>query len=261
MIRYLNFGIALLLTIIAIAIFTYCAFVGLNFRLSGHLFVTAAITLAALVALVWAMKRMIVSKATRNAREGQRGEIVYGLLATLILALGAVPCSKFIDIYQQQDALNTAVGETIAAISQIDSAYNAYAAERIANVKRAERRSLQRRLMPASYDDVRNVRQEWLATLGEVDVRNPFTATNINSLQEAQQKWTEEYREISEVIFVSEGTEVKPFAHEASAEKLAVFNSTFTEFHLPRGKVVAATLLCICLTLLCYLFTERPKTH
>lgn len=258
---YLNFGLALLLTIVALAVFAYCSFIGLDFRFHGNLLLTAVVFLPILYLLIRSMQTMIVSKATRNAREGRLREWRSMGIVFVILSLGAVPCSKFLEIYRQQDMLTESVKEAVAAVSELDSAYLQYADERIHSVKdRSVRRSLQRRLIPATYDTVAVQRREWLASLGEASIWNLYTATNVNKLQEAAETWNEEDSLMSSVIYVCEGQEVRPFSHTASAEKLAAFNDSFTEFHAPEPKAVMGTLLCILFVLMCYIFTERPKT-
>lgn len=258
---YLNFGLALLFTIIALSIFAYSSFIGLDFRLHGNLLLAFAIFAPILVILAYSLKTMIASKARRNSREGRPRELASMLVVTVILALGSVPCSKFMEIYRHQDELTESVKETVAVVSELDSAYLHYASERINAVKKkAVRASLRRRLIPASIDTVAVQRRAWLASLGEANIWNLYTATNINELQSAAETWNVEYNAISSVIYACENKDVAPFNHEASAEKLAIFNSTYTEFHAPEPKAVGGTLLCILCVLICYIFTERPKT-
>lgn len=258
---YLNFGLALLFTIIALVVFAYCSFIGLDFRLHGNLVLAAIVYVPVLILLAYSLKTMIVSKAKRNAREGRPRELRSLFVAFAILAIGAVPCSKFLEIYRQQDQLTESVKEAVIAVSELDSAYLEYAHERIMGVKdRRVRSSLQRRLIPESYDQVAAQRRQWLASLGEANIWNLYTATNVNKLQEAAETWNTEDSLMSSVIYVCEGQEVRPFSHTASAEKLAAFNSSFTEFHAPESKAVMGTLMCILFVLMCYIFTERPKT-
>lgn len=258
---YLNFGLALLLTIVALAVFAYCSFIGLDFRLHGNLLLTAVVFLPILYLLIRSMKTMIASKATRNAREGRLRELRSIAIVSVILVLGSVPCSKFMELYRHQERLTESVKETVAAVSELDSAYLEYAGERISGVKnRKVRRSLERRLIPATYDTVVVQRREWLASLGEANIWNLYTATNVNKLQEAAETWNEEDSLLSSVIYVCEGMDVRPFSHTASAEKLAEFNRAYTAFHAPEPAALGGTLLCIFCVLLCYIFTERPKT-
>lgn len=258
---YVNFGLALLLTVVSLAVFAYCSFLGLAFRLRGNLLMAGAVFVPVLVLLVAALALMIKSKARRNAREGRPRELLSIAVAFVVLGLGAVPCSQFFNIFRQQDRLAESVQEAVAAVSELDSSYNVYAhgrAERISDPQ--VRRSLERRLIPASYDEVAAQRHEWLASLSEASVWNVYTPTNVSELQAAAEVWNEEYRQMSSVIFVCEGRAVQPFSHTASIEKLAAFNREFTEFHAPEPEVVGGTLVCILFVLLCYIFTERPKT-
>lgn len=258
---YFNFGLALLLTIVALIIFAYCSFLGLDFYLQGKLLITAAFFVPVLLLLVRSFVLMIRSKAKRNAREGRPRELRNIAVAVIILALGSVPCSKFFEIYQKQDRLSISVKETVAAMTELDRAYLAYANGRLDGVKDAKvRRSLKRRLIPSSYDSVADKRRNWLASLGEASIWNLYTPTNVNMLQNAAESWNKEYNSMSSVIFVCEGKEVEPFTHTASIEKLSAFNSSFADFHTPKLPVVLCTILCIILTLICYIFTERPKT-
>lgn len=257
---YLNFGLALLFTIVALIIFGYCSFIGLNFRLRGNLILTTVIFLPILLLLGYSLVTMIKSKANRNARKGRPRELASMIVTFIILIFGAVPCSKFFEIYRHQEQLTASVKEAVVAVSELDSAYLQYANDRIKAVNRSVRKSLKRRLIPASFEEVDSMRREWLASLGEANIRNIYTATNVNTLQEAAETWNKEDSVISSVIYVCEGTEVKPFSHTASAEKLKAFNSTYSEFHAPEAPGILGTIICIFFVLMCYIFTERPKT-
>lgn len=256
--KYTTLGLALLITLIATSVFGYCAFIGLDFGLDGNIFLTFVIALLALVLLGYSEYKLIVSKASRNAREGKPREIMSALVVFAVLLAGSVPFTKFLEVYDNRTLLNETVKETVAAVSTIDSAYVSYAEARIANVKKGYRKSLKRRLFTSDMEENRGDRKKWLSSIHEANIWNVFTATNAHHLMEAAENWVDEYKAVSSVIYM--GEECEPFQHEGSEEQIRKFHEIFTAFHSPSGLSILAMLICFLCMMACYYATIRPTS-
>lgn len=256
--KYTTVGLALLITMLAICVFGYCAFIGLNYGLSGRFVLSFLITMLAFAVLVYSIYKLIISKATRNAREGKPREILAAVAVFVILLAGSVPFTKFIEVYNNKELLNEAVKNTIAAVGTIDSTYVDYAEARIKKVKKTYRKSLRRRLLPENIERYAEERQQWLSDIHEVNIWNIYTATNAYHLMEAAENWAKEYHDVSSVFY--EGEECEPFQHEVSEEQVKSFKEVFRDFHLPSLYSILATVFCFLCMLACYYATIRPTS-
>lgn len=258
-------GLALLLTLVATALYAYCCFLGLSFCLDGNMAISAFGVLLALVLLGFAMKKLVMSKMLRNAREGRRGELLSAACLMLIVAAGCPFLSKFLEMrdYSRHGVLEQNVSETIDNVKMIDSSYIAYADKRIKKMKRINKvygKSLSRRLKPSGIDSIAKERREWLENISSPNIWNIYTARNIHQLTEAGTAWTEEYANMSAVIYRGEGDETKPFEHSGSTEKTAEFGHLVNDLHKPDWRGIIATLVCFVIMMSNYFVTRRPRT-
>lgn len=253
-------GLSLLISLVATSIFGYCSFIGLNYGLKGKWLLSAAIVVFAFALMFFLVLSLINSKKNRNRREGRPTEIRSGIMLVAILLFGSVPFTKFLEIYGMRNELNVSVRETVAVVSQIDSAYNEYAQERLHAMKSKKmRRSLERRLMPQGIEETAQKRQAWLQTIKSPSIWNLYTATNIHHLLHSAETWSKEYTQMSSVMY--EGEDCEPFSHEVSQKNIDQFNKVFTDFHRPSGLSVFYSLLCGLCIAICYFLTRRPKNN
>lgn len=262
--KYAFSGLSLLVTLWAIALFSYCSFLGLDYVLKGKLLLCAAIALAVFVLLLRFMIQLIKSKATRNAKDGQPRELKAALIVTVILVLSSPFFSQSFRIYDSasRGEFRECVTSTIDSISDMSDAYRKYAQDRIDSMEvrnKNLRPSLERRLLVEDLEEVKELRMEWLESLPSQSIWNVYTATNMHMLQVAAESWEKNYREISDVYY--EGEQELPFEHSASAAQISQFNERYSQLHMPDWRGVMATLLCMGLVGLCYYTTRRPRTR
>lgn len=256
--NYTTVGLALLISLVSTSIFAYCTFIGLDYGMDGNIAITLLIIITALGILGYSEYILIVSKASRNAREGRPKEIISAVIVFAVFLVGSIPFTKFIEVYNNRTLLKETMTETVAVIRTIDSAYFDYANKRIENVQEENKKSLKRRLFTSDIEKNAKERGEWLNSIHEANFWNVFTATNAHHLMEAADNWVEEYKSVSSVIY--EGEECEPFQHEGFEEQINKFHEIFTAFHSPSGLSLLATLICFMCMMACYYATIRPTT-
>ena len=101
--------------------------------------------------------------------------------------------------------------------------------------------------MPAEYDTICAERQRWLMALHDASVWNISTPRNLHYIVTAGQDWTEQYRQVSSIIY--KGEKAEPFG---SGETLFIPGEEYKQFsqpHRPDLSSLAATIFC-CLLIL-----------
>lgn len=249
------------ISIVASVLFMVCAGIGFNFYVEGRLWLTVLVFVVVMCLGGYALWTMISSKRNHNAREGRPREFAALGVAIVLLGLGSVFFTKFLDITSHRDELHRVVRETVTSMAGIDSCYAAYAQTRLNALPPAERELLRQRIIPAGFDSIAHARHDWLASLHEAKVSNLYTATNVRHLREAQQRWTEDYANLSATILTMEGQDVQLFSHEESEDLLEDFTARFTAFNRPGAPALFFCLLCLGFILLWYLTTPRPRSH
>lgn len=265
-------GFALLLTIAALLVFVYISFMGTEYLVEGNHLVAIPLVLMGTAFLSYSIWVMCKSKASRDKRKGLPKEVAAFVMTIFILLIGSVAFTQFLYVYDHQQQLRETMFSTADDVSRIDSIYKDYAQDRVkaySSLLKKEKypsvkqtlltRSLKRRLMPAEYDTICAERQRWLASLHDAGVWNISTPRNLHYIVTAGQDWTEQYRQVSSVIY--KGEKVEPFG---SGETLFVPDEGYKKFnqpHKPDLRSMAATIVCCLLILTTYLHVRRPRSR
>lgn len=254
-------GLALLLTVLAMLVFAFFAFMGTEYLCDGDHMRVALFCLPAFLILgcfVWLAQRIKLGRKKNTALE------ITSLVGALCIVLvGMVPFSQFVYTIEHEAEINQLVEDSRDAAMSIDSLYENYANERVADYKRynnnkatKKTRSLHRRLFPEDRDSIVQQRAGWLATLHTIDLWNVATARNLHHIITASEQWTEQYAEVSAIIY--QGEQSEPFSVDNSdiRERYA----QFTTFHWPltRWSVIAG-LVCSVLMSVSYIVCTRSR--
>ncbi|MBO4820404.1 MAG: hypothetical protein J5548_02950 [Prevotella sp.] len=262
-------GFALFLTIMALVVFAYISFLGMEYLFEGNHLLTIPLLLLGGMLLSWCIRVMCRSKASRDKRSGLPKEVSAIIGAIAILLVGSVAFTQFLFVYDHQKELRESMFATIGEVSKIDSVYKDYAQSRIKTydktLKKAhdkdrseKKRSLKRRLIPADYDTICVQRKQWLASINDASVWNVSTPRNLHYIVTAGHDWTEEYKQVSAVIYQNE--EAIPFGEGDTAFTQSEANLQFSTPHMPNGRSLVATVLCCLLILTTYFHVRRPKS-
>ncbi len=278
------YGIALALSGIALLAFGALTFLGLDYRFEGNLYVVVPMMLAGAAVVIWALVKMCKMKQTLRVREGAVKEIAFALLVLAVLGCASVPFTNFLHVLDHQDEFQAGVDSTVIVVKGIDEAYKTYANERVNNYRNHLRslwtgssayrtelegaagntkeekiasltNSLQRRLLSINTEDVAKARNQWLESLHSISVWNILTPRNIAAVGNAGNEWVEQYRKVSEMIYVGENAE--PFAMPQLENKLSSTIASFTRFHRPDLRGIFAALFCFVFIMIPYFQTRR----
>lgn len=262
----------MLITVVALLAYALIVFLGMEYLWEGIHEIALPLTLAGVAVLACCVYVMCKSKASRNKRQGLPREIIAIVMAVVILYLGRTPFSQFFYVYDHQEELQQGILETAESVAQIDSLYKHYAKQRLRDYRKelkrqrvgstkakAQEKSLRRRLLPTMLDTIQSQRQQWLSSLGETQVWSLSTPRSIHYLLSASEEWTEQYQQVSSVIY--QGEKAKAFNNDGmigvTAEKLVPFLSPQPTD--PRSLLVM--VVCCALILTTYFHIRRPKSR
>lgn len=257
--RHRTTGLARLISLIATVVFITLALLGLNFFFEGHLMKTAVVGIPAAAIMGRALITIGRCKAQRQGSQRSR-ERLAAITAIIIMALGSVCVSNFINVYTQRHEICTAMTETVDAMTHLDADYHTYADARIAAAPRRLRSTLAILLYPDRESDIWAERHKWLESLKDDNVWNVFMAANAHSLNNAATQWADEYAQVSAVILRDEPADCMPFAYDTHNSSLADILDESQRFRLPDAKGTAAALALAALMLMSYAVTRRPKS-
>lgn len=267
-------GLALFLTIVALLVFVYISFLGAEYLFEGNHLLVIPMMLVGGALLVWCIRVMCRSKASRDKRNGLPKEVAAILGAVFILLVGGIAFTQFLFVYDHQKELRDTVLATAEDVSKIDSIYKDYAQKRIdaygqklkkgkdtKNLTKQERsmmtNSLKRRLIPSEYDTICAERKQWLAAVNDASVWNISTPRNLHYIVTAGQDWTEQYRQVSSVIYKNE--DVEPFGDGDTAFNPSEASLQFSTPHMPNMRSLVAIAVCCFFILTIYFHIKRPK--
>lgn len=279
------YGLSLTLCGLGVLLYAYFAFMGLDYHYEGNLLFPTLLTLVGVAVLVWCLKQMCRLKRERQWRRGISKEIGFTVLALTVLALGSIPMSCFMHVYDQREEMQAAVSETVTAIREMDSSYRSYVDNRICrydsvlqiqkfgtkeynkvigkerNKKeriRVLKENLLGRLMPEGFDSVMTNRNIWLTQLDDISIWNLYAPKNIKAIGETGQRWGNELAALSEVRFY--GEEVPTFTVSRLTNKMRRYEAEYTRYCWPDWRSYAVMLFCVLLISLPYLMARRSKT-
>jgi uncharacterized membrane protein YidH (DUF202 family) len=265
-------GFALLVTIAALLVFVYISFLGTEYLLEGNHLLAVPLVLLGAALLSYAISVMCKSKGSRDKRKGLPKEVAAIMAAVLILLVGSIAFTQFLYVHDHQRQLRETLFSTADDVSRIDSVYKDYAMQRVnayRKLLKKERypsekqtsmtKSLRRRLMPEEYDTICADRKRWLASVHDAGVWNISTPRNLHYLVSAGHDWTEQYREVSSVIYKGEVAE--PFGSGETEFFLSEESRQFSKPHRPDSRSMAATVICCLLILTTYWHIRRPKNR
>ena len=265
-------GFALLVTIAALLVFVYISFLGTEYLLEGNHLLAIPLVLVGAALLSYSIYVMCSSKASRDKRKGLPKEIAAFIVAILILLAGSVAFTQFLYVHDHRQELRECLFSTAEEVSKIDSVYKDYALARVNTYRKLLKKehyssskqasmtkSLSRRLMPAEYDTICADRKRWLASVHDAGVWNISTPRNLHYIVTAGYDWTEQYREVSSVIY--KGEETESFGTGETVFAKSEESRQFSKPHRPDSRSLAATIVCCLLILTTYWHVRRPRSR
>ena len=265
-------GVAFFITILALIWFSIFALYGMEYLFNGNHWMAIGLWLLGVIALIASIYFMCRSKAYRSKRRGLLIEIPSIAVAIVVLLLGSLPFTMFLSVIRHEADFVRSITETAKKVGAIDSSYQTYVGNRIAqyedHLKRKNYRkteissrvnSLKRRLIPENIDSVRNERKEWLKSLDTVSIWNISTARNFYYIVKAGDDWSDQYRQ--HASFFYEGEDTALFDIEQSVVSSQATYTHMRTPHSPDSASLLAAVFCIVCILAAYFYIRRPRNR
>lgn len=282
---FLN-SISWIFSSLALLFYALAAFMGIEYIVRGNHLIALGITLGSSLLLglcIWSMCRC---KISRNKRQALPLGILSAFGALAILIAGIWPISLILYAHDHDSELATLINNTRDYALRVDSLYQDYATARVKAYeealmksekskkkgknqkkdigKKAKRalmvNSLQRRILSPVEDSISTQRTQWLASLPDQNVvYNISTAKNLREVFYAADKWIDEYRLVSVVIY--EGEEAQPFSCDEYTQSAKDEYNKFCVMKQPDNRSIGAMAFCIFTLFLTYFFLWKPKSR
>ncbi len=151
--------------------------------------------------------------------------------------------------------------------------YNHYAVTRVGkyklyleneNISHEEQKrrvnSLKRRILLPTEGSVQKERSRWLSSMSDKNAsKNISTARNLNDVLDAADRWIEEYKQVSSVVYA--GEDAVPFSCDNNTSSAKEKYDKFCVLKEPEKRSIIAMFFCMGLILLTYFFLWHPRSR
>lgn len=283
-----KFNFAVVISVIVTLIYSYFVFMGAVYWCNGDWLRAMLLALGFIFMVVGCVMIMCMGRAARWKSVGIAAQVMFGLIALVILLLSAVPFSHFFSMMDKKQAITDSFEQTRTYAEGIENAYSDYIVQREEKMnnflntveagkgkanpaeykkvfgKGATKQNYQEqfnmllKLSPA--DSIAHVRQmAWLNEAAGMSIWNINTPKNLAMLNEAVNKWLESYVEKSKnVAYPDEGYE--PFSYQEYNQSSQGLTSLLTSMEFPPvwWSIIIA-LVCFGCILLPYFLTDTSR--
>lgn len=283
-----KFSFSLVFSIVVLLAFAYITFLGLVYWKEGNLSTPVLITAGLIAIVLMCVVIMCKARETRWKGIGLFGQIFFGFIILATFLLSAVPFTNFLRVRHDRADIADKVKQACDAAIAMDSAYSDYVNQRIANYQdnldlivmgkdispteysecvagatgendeekiQALVASLRMKLMPESTVEIVAKRQRWISDAMGVNVLNPMTPANINTVDQQVNGWLENYQELSNIQY--KGEEVGMFEYSQFESKLTELTDIYSKFQFPSLWAIIIAVACFGIMLLPYFMTDQ----
>ncbi len=271
----------MVLALIAVLVFSYIAFLGMLYHETTNSKTPVWIAIGILVVVSLCCFGMSYGKAERNKFLGKGVQIALGIVIFVVLGLGAVPFTNFLDVLGKSKEIHENVEEVFNYASDLDNRYTEYANSRIKNYEyiltpeeevtegsflstrtsneqdyeiSIKSQALRRIILPESRHSIVQGRQKWLDNSKEMSLWNVATPDNLRKLRSVVDSWIDDYRTLSSNGIEDESFE--PFIEKNFSTSIDTCTAQFTHYHIPSVIAVLITIVVFGIILLPYFLTE-----
>lgn len=270
----------MVLALVATLIFSYISFLGMLYHdmSNSNTPILNAIALIGIVSLC--CFGMCYGKAERNKYLGKSVQFILGGVIFVVLILGAIPFTNFLDVLSKSDEIDEKVEEVFNYASNLDNNYAEYANSRIRDYEYVlspvaeepigtfitapqnfaidyetliKSQALRRLILPESRKPIIERRQQWLNECREMSLWNIATPENLRNLNFIVSSWIDEYRALSSKGFEDESFD--PFVKEDFTSSIDTLMDEFKTYQFPSIIAVLITILVFGIILLPYILT------
>lgn len=282
-----KFNFAYVLSIVVLLVFAYITFLGLAYWTGGSLTTPILLTLLLVILVAGCVMIMSMSRSTRWTDIGLIGQICFGVIVFAALMAATIPFTNFLRVVNEKNQMKELMIETANAGAEMDKAYLDYAEKRISNYKialqgisatknsnpqgyadafgqaagntdtdkiNALSESLRAKLLPMDAKDIVDERHQWLNRAADLNVWNPMTPSNVNTLKDQMFVWTDNYRQLSSTMYNGEKAEV--FTYDKFESKLNALVDSYQKFRRPSAIAIVAAVICFVFMLLPYFVAQ-----
>lgn len=282
-----KFSFAWVIALVALIAFSYISFMGLVYWQLFSVGVCALLTIALDFLIIFCIIAMCKAKSSRWLRVGFLGQVMFGIVALVLLLAASVLFAHFTRIISQQGVIQSTYAAAIEDAQTLDESYDQYIKERCVAYS-AELYSLS----PASKEykalfsnsialgiskseviskcvsnlekllggnkDRENLlikREQWLKT-GTASVWNLSLPANIRDFSSSVNQWIDNYTGLSSKSYTAE-TNVVPFEDHSFNQKMSALNSICTSIGRPSLLAILLAIACFILILLPWIITPK----
>lgn len=282
-----KFSFAWVIAVIALIAFSYISFMGLVYWQLFSVGVCALFTVILDALIILCVIIMCKAKRSRWLRIGLLGQIMFGIVALVLLLAASVMFAHFTRIISKQDEIQSTYAAAIEDAHTLDESYNHYIKERCAaysaelsslNPASAEYLTLFSNSLTLGFsqDDIiskcvsnlekllggsqenenlMGKRDQWLKT-GTASVWNLSLPANIRDFSTSVNQWIDNYTGLSMKSYTGE-TNVVPFEDNSFNKKMNALNAICTTIERPSLLAIILAIVCYFLILLPWIITPK----
>jgi hypothetical protein len=282
-----TFSFAWVIALIALIAFSYISFMGLVYWQLFSVGVCALFTLILDFMIMLCMLIMCRARRSRWLRLGLLGQIMFGLVALVLLLASSVMFAHFTRIISQQEEIRSTYAAAIEDAQTLDENYDQYINERcvaysaaLSSLKPAskEYKALFSNTIALGFskdeaiskcvvnlkkllggnkesENLKNKREQWLKT-GTASVWNLSFPANIRDFSSSVNQWIDNYTGLSSKSYTGE-TNVAPFEDNTFNQKMNALNAICTTIGRPSLLAIVLAIVCFILILLPWIVTPK----
>ena len=282
-----KFSFAWVIALIALIAFSYISFMGLVYWQLFSVGLCALFTLFIDALIVLCILIMCKAKRSRWLRIGLLGQVLFGLVALMLLLAASVMFAHFTRIISRQEEIQSTYAAAIEDAQTLDENYDQYIKERCMaysgelsslNPASAEYNALFSNSIALGFskdeviykcvsnlekllegnqesENLMGKRDQWLKT-GTASVWNLSLPANIRDFSTSVNQWIDNYTGLSMKSYTGE-TNVVPFEDNSFNKKMNALNAICTTIERPSLLAIILAIVCYFLILLPWIITPK----
>lgn len=280
MIGQKRFNWAMVLSLLAVLIFCYIAFLGMLYHEMSDSNTPILNALVLLVIVTLCCVGMCYGRSSRHKLLSKSVQIALGAVIFVALGWGAIPFTNFLDVLGKSEQIEKNVEDVYDYASNLDNSYAEYANSRIKDYEYVlspeveeptgvfvttrpqsgldyeislKSQALRRIILPEYRQEIIKERQQWLDDSRGMSLWNVATPTNLRNMESVVTSWIDEYCTLSSNGFEDES--FAPFEEKDFTTSIEAIMADFTHYHFPSIMAIFITLVVFGLILLAYFLT------
>lgn len=286
-----KFNFAAVISVILLLLYSYIVFMGIVYWKDGNVIMGLGLTAILVLVVLVSIWFMCKARATRFQGIGMTGQVVFGGVILVALALSSMPFAHFVNLVSNQKQINEAFTQSHKYAVEINKSYADYVENRKqqtrdflttveagkgvnnpeefnrifglpggTNEQKIDRMivSLNNALLPASLKEYNEDNEKELAAGAKMSVWNIAMPTYVNRMDKTVKESVNTYSNLSKKARGYKGdTEYAPFTYSAFEEKNGELKALLNEMSSPSIISILVALAIFAIMLLPYYLVEK----